>query len=473
MRDPVKKLTALEWEPRAREIPDEFRSSCRSLRSMVPGGVEYLFTPWEYSCRGDLLLRRLRFDSSPEALRLWAFLFSEKDRLFLAKNAGAKIIALMKDLGQTAILSYAFPGQLSFYADELWWAPCFAESTHLLDHASDLGATDELCFVRAVLGAMKTLDYFPRPDLCVAGVGACCDDFSAVMQLVEGIGIPVHWWEMTTPIKGGSGCVTPFGGVPYSARDLAFLRGQLGGVVRALGETLGMRCTGEMLRGSVNRLNRLRALVRNLREMVYGADYPPLPGLEMYLAEFIAIHTCSEPDECFPVLAGLHRVAEERLSAGLSPLAGEKEPPLRVYWVYPPTDASLITLLEDLGGCVAGTDYFINHAFLPLRTATDPLTAVAENCFDDRLLCSPSRRADEIIRDVRHFRAEGVLVSGIFGASHCPWDDRVIQEKVQKELGLPVMVFDVPYSPGRVSEQVRSRMEAFMEIVRHHREKKR
>jgi len=471
MHDPVRKLTALEWESRKLEIPDEFAAQCRSLRGFIPGGVEYLFTPWEYSCRGDLLLRRLRFDSSPEALRLWAFLFSEKDRLFLAKNSGARIIALMKDLGQTAVLAYAFPGQLSFYADELWWAPCFAESTHLLDAASNLGATEELCYVRAVLGAMKTLDYFPRPDLCVAGVGACCDDFSAVMQLVEGLGMPVHWWEMTAPIPGGSGATTPFGGVPFAEKDLAFVRGQLAGVVSALETTTGVRCSEEMLRGSVALFNRLRTIVRDLRELVYGADYPPLPGLEMYLAEFIAIHTCSEPDQCFPVLEGLARVAKERLAQGLSPFKGE-EPPLRIYWVYPPTDASLIPLLEDMGGCVAGTDYFINHAFLPLREDTDPLTAVAENCFDDRLLCSPAMRADAIVRDIRYYRAEGVLMSGIFGASHCPWDDRIISERVRDELGLPVLSFDVPYSPGRVSEQVRSRIEAFMDIVRQRRERR-
>ncbi len=471
MLDPVRKLTALEWEERRFRITDEFASGCRSLRSLIPGGVEYLFTPWEYSCRGDLLLRRLRFDSSLEALRLWAFLFSEKDRLFLARNSGSKVMALMKDLGQTAVLAYAFPGQLSFYADELWWAPCFAESTHLLDEASELGATEELCYVRAVLGAMKTLDYFPRPDLCVAGVGACCDDFSAVMQLVEGLGIPVHWWEMVAPVPGGTGPVTPYGGVPFAEKDLSFLRGQLQGVVTAMEETTGTRCTTGMLSGSVALFNRLRAIVSDLRELVYSAERPPLPGLEMYLAEFIAIHTCSEPDECFPVLAGLAGVAKERLSRGLSPFNGP-EPPLRIYWVYPPTDASLITVLEDMGGCVAGTDYFINHAFLPLRQDTDPLTAVAENCFDDRLVRSPSARADAIVKDARHFRAEGVLLSGIFGASHCPWDDRIIRDRVMEELGLPVLTFDVPYSPGRVSEQVRSRIEAFLAIVRQRRERR-
>lgn len=473
MKDAAEKLTVQQWETRAREIPDEFRENCRHLRNVVPGGVPYLFTPYEYSCRGDLLLRRLKFDSSPAALRLWAFLFSEKDRLFLARENGLKIVSLMKDLGQTAVLTYAFPNQLSFYADELWWAPCFAEETYLLDEAGRLGATAELCYVRAALGAMVTGDYFPDPDLCIAGVGGCCDDFSAVMQLIEGLGKDVHWWEMVSRMEppgfqsAEEFSVTPFGGAAYQKSAIPFLVEQFRGIVKRMEELTGMECTREMLEQSVSRFNRLRSLVSRLRELVYTADRPPLPGLEMYLAEFIAIHTCSEPEECIPVLEGLIEVAEKRLERNESPLGSEN--PCRVYWMYPSTDASLVTLLEELGGCIAGTDYFINHAFIPLREDTDPLTAIAENCMDDRLSGSPTQRVRKVIEDVRRYRAEGIIMSGIFGASHCSWDVTALVNEVKKELDIPVLAFDVPYSPGRYSEQVVSRMQGFMEVLRSRR----
>ena len=473
MNDPVKQLTVAQWEDRIKTVPDQFRDQCRSLRNLVPGGVPYLFSPYEYSCKGDLLLRRLKFDSSFASLRLWAFLFSEKDRLFLAKEKGDKIVSLMKDLGQTAIISYAFPGQLSFYADELWWAPCFAEETYLLEEAAKLGATEELCYVRAALGAMVTQDYFPPPDLCIAGVGGCCDDFSAVMQLIEGLGMDVHWWEMvsrrTKPLFSTTESYgrTPFGNVEYQTIAVDFLREQFQGIVERMEKLTGIKCTEDMLQGSVSMFNRLRGMVARLRELVYTADRPPLPGLEMYLAEFITIHTCSEPVECFEVIQGLLDTVEERLETGESPLEGEK--PYRVYWMYPSTDASLITLLEDMGGCIAGTDYFINHSFLPLREDTDPLTAIAENCMDDRLVCSPSERVRRIAEDVKKYRAEGVLMSGIFGASHCAWDVSALHDLVQEELGIPVLAFDVPYSPGRPNEQVVSRMQSFIELIKSRR----
>lgn len=465
------RISATDWHSRMSGIPDRFREECRSLRNLIPGGVEYLFSQYEYSCRGDLLLRRLKFDSSLEALRLWAFLFSEKDRLFLAKEKGWKIVAAMKDLGQVPVLTYGFPETLTFYADELWWAPCFSEETHLLDEAAKLGAGEELCFVRAALGAMVTLDYFPPPDLCIAGVGACCDDFSAIMQLIEGLGYPVHWWEMAAHEDCGE-AVSSDGWNPWNTperkeRAIRFVGNQLAGVVEAMEELTGSSRDEELLKDSLRNFNMIRGQVRELRELVYGAKRPPLPGLEMFLAEFIAIHACSEPQESVNVLEGLLHLVRDRLDRNESPLGTEE--PLRVFWVTPPTDASLITLLEDLGGCIAGTEYLISHAFMPLSESKHPVNAVAENCLDDCMTGSQRFRAERIVREAAETGAEGIIISGISGASHCPWEERAVKRAVEAKMKIPVLSFDVPFSPGRHSEQVVSRMEGFMELLRSRR----
>lgn len=470
---PPARITAGEWDSLMPEVPAGFEEQCRFLRQVVPGGIGYLYSPHEYSCRGDRLLGRLKFDSSLEALRLWAFLFSEKDRLFAAKKKGWKIIAAMKDLGQVPVLTYAFPETLTFYADELWWAPCFAEETRLLDEAARLGAGEELCFVRAALGAMVTLDYFPAPDLCIAGVGACCDDFSAIMQLIEGLGYPVHWWEMPArpdPPAGGDGGFdrTPYGGSPYPVEALPFLEEQLNSVVVRMEELTGVAATSAMLEGSLALFNGIRKRISDLRDLVYSGRPTPLPGLEMFLAEFIAIHTCSEAEESVYVLDGLLELVRGRLEEGVSPL--ENPDPVRVFWVTPPTDASLITVLEDLGGCIAGTEYLISHAFLPLSAGGDPVRAVAENCLDDCMIGTPSFRARRIVEGARRYGSEGVLISGISGASHCPWDERAITRIVREELGIPVISFDVPYSPGRPNEQVVNRIEGFVELLRARRQ---
>lgn len=470
----------MEWEERMPLVPEAYRAECTVLRSLVPGGVRYLFSPYEYSCRGDALLRRLKFDGSLAALRLWAFIFSEKDRLFLAKEKGWKIIAAMKDLGPVPVLAYALPEALTFYADELWWAPCFAEEPHLLDEAAKLGAGEELCFVRAALGAMITLDYFPAPDLCIAGVGACCDDFSAVMQLIESIGYPVHWWEMAARFDLLSPTTemflrTPGGGSMYQESAREFVAGQLRGVVKRLEELSGVTITEEMLEKSRTVFNEIRGKISTLRDLVYGAKNPPLPGLEMMLAEFIAIHACSEPEEAVRVLDDLLQTVCERLANNTSPLSPEVAhsanlaEPVRIFWATPPTDASLITLLEDLGGCIAGTEYMISHAFYRMATDRPVVEAVAENCMDDPMTGSAAFRARRIVDGARKYGAEGVIISGISGASHCPFDEGAITEAVMKELDIPVLSFDVPYSPGRLSEQIANRMQGFIDMIRQRR----
>jgi benzoyl-CoA reductase/2-hydroxyglutaryl-CoA dehydratase subunit BcrC/BadD/HgdB len=290
------------------------------------------------------------------------------------------------------------------------------------------------------------------------------------MQLIEGLGYPVHWWEMPArydlPADAPAGSLrkTPFGQSCYRPMALDFLEGQLQDVIGAVEGITGTELTEGMLRGSVDLFNGIRGRIRQLRDLVYGSRPPPLPGLEMYLAEFIAIHTCSEPEESIRVLDGLLELVHERVSRGTSPF--DETDPVRVFWVTPPTDASLISILEDSGGCVAGTEYLISHAFLPLSTGIGTVRAVAENCMDDCMTGSPSFRARRIVAGARRYGAEGVLISGIFGASHCPWDEGAIARTVREELGIPVLSFDVPYSPGRPSEQVVNRIESFTEILR-------
>lgn len=472
MIDKPQRISSTDWEALMPKVPQEYKDKCTFLRGLIPGGVPYLFSPHEYSCRGDTLLSRLKFDSGLASLRLWAFLFSEKDRLFLAKEKGWKIFATMKDLGQVPIISYAVPESLTFYADELWWAPCFAEETHLLDKAAELGATDELCYVRAALGAYKTLDYFPKPDLSFAGVGSCCDDFSAVMQLIEWQGNPIHWWEIPTRfeesdlLKCSKFKKTPSGNSPYQESAVTFLAEQYRGIVKKLQDVTNRDITEDDLRMSVKGFNAIRKQVSDLRELVYKQKVPPLPGLEMLLAEFIAIHYCSEPDESSFVLDDLLQMVRGRIERKETPFEGD---PVRVFWVTPPTDAALVTLLEEYGGCVCGSEYLISHAFYQLDESKPPLEAIAENYMDDPLIGASEFRARRIVNEAKRFGAEGVMITGIFGASHCPYEDRVIAQMVQKELDIPVVSFDVPYSPGKVSEQVVSRIQGFTEILRSRR----
>ena len=464
----LKRISISGWDDTYPSVPANFRNECRHMRDLKDKERFYLAAPSHYASKGDILLNRLKFDPSFAALRLWSFLFSEKDRLFEAKKQGWKIFAAMKDLGIVPVITYSLPKTLTFYADELWWAPCFAEDSRLLDIAAKLGATEELCFVRAALGAMKTFDYFPEPDLCIAAVGSCCDDFSAVMQLIEWQGLKVHWWEMPSrdlPKTGSDHNITPYGKTRYKKEILSFIAEELKGVANAASDVAGEKISSAMLLENMRRFNRIRRLLSSLREKVYSAERAPLPGLEMFLAEFLPMHGCSDPEEAENVLVCLHSEVDMRLAKGLSTFSGK---PVRIFWATPPTDASLITILEDCGGTVCGTEYLISHSFFNIRTTGDPFLALAENHLDDPMAGACGVRVRRILKEAKKFRAEGVIISGIFGASHCPFEDRRITDELRKA-DLPVLSFDVPFSPGRPSEQVKNRIESFVEIIKKRR----
>lgn len=468
MKSNLKRISISEWDDKYSSVPENFRNECRHLRELEDRGRLYLAAPSHYASKGDRLLNRLKFDPSLAALRLWSFLFSEKDRLFEAKKHGWKIFAAMKDLGIVPVITYSLPKTLTFYADEMWWAPCFAEDPRLLDVAAKLGATEELCFVRAALGAMKTLDYFPEPDLCIAGVGSCCDDFSAVMQLIEWQGLKVHWWEMPSrniPNTGNRTGRTPYGKTRYKKEILSFIVKELKGVAEAASDVAGEKISRTKLLWNIRRFNRIRGLLSSLREKVYSAEHTPLPGLEMFLAEFLPMHGCSDPEEAENVLECLHREVDRRLAKRLSPFSGK---PARIFWATPPTDASLITILEDCGGTVCGTEYLISHSFFNIRTTGEPFKALAENHLDDPMAGACGVRVERILKEAKKFRAEGVIISGIFGASHCPFEEKRISEELRKA-DIPVLSFDVPFSPGRSSEQVKNRIESFVEIIKKRR----
>jgi len=59
-----------------------------------------------------------------------------------------------------------------------------------------------------------------------------------------------------------------------------------------------------------------------------------------------------------------------------------------------------------------------------------------------------------------------VIISGVFGSSHCPYETSKIIDEVRQQ-NIPVLSFDVA-APGkiRLQSQIFNRMEAFMESLR-------
>ena len=316
--------------------------------------------------RGDRRLPRLAYDDSGAALALWNLVLSEEERLHAARAAGWRIVGTMKDLGTVPVLAFALPRTLAFYPDGAWWIPCIQEhGGGDLEAAAALGVGESFCPVRAMLGAFANPVHFPIPDLLVCSVGATCDDFSAIVQRLSGMGHEVLWWEIPPRREpsDGEAAVTLSSGERAPTAALALVRAELGRVARALGQLAGCAPDDARLSAGIAAANRVRAKLRRLRDICARADPPPLPALELMLAEVLAIHFCSDLAATEAVVAGLLSEAEARVAAGRGPLPRGL---VRTYWVNPVADLKALNLLEDCGGRLCGADFMIGHALLEI-----------------------------------------------------------------------------------------------------------
>ncbi len=414
---------------------------------------------------GDLRLTRLTFDDSAAALRLWNFLLTEEDRLRAARAAGETLVGAMKDLGTVPVLAYSLPGVRAFYPDGAWWIPCVMQlSDGLLGQADRLGIDESFCPVRAMLGAFLNEAHFPLPDLLTCSVGATCDDFSAIAQRLNGLGWPILWWEIPPrrrPDADEQAVELP-GGLVAPRAQVDLVRAELARVGRALEDLTGERLTDARLADGIAQANAVRSVLRQLRELCFTAPAAPLGGLELLIAEMLAIHFCSDRPESRAVLEELLAEARRRVAAGVGVLAASA---VRVFWVNPVADLVAMNLLERSGGRVCGSEYLFSHALDPIDETLEPLEALARTALADPMVGPAADRAARIVRDAQRYGAQAVLISRIPGASHCATEGRAIERAVREATNLPVLEIEVPPVTDAVAAALSTRIEALVESV--------
>jgi hypothetical protein len=513
---PAGRITFDEWDEQFRRIPDELIDRYRyfSADGRRYPWATYLFPPTSFAIYGSRHLRRLRFDNSLAALRMWGFVMNETERLFRARQIGKPVVALMGDLGGTPPLVLACLG-LPFYPDCIWWLPFMNESNVLFDAAAKMGLGESACYSRAALGAFMKRAYFPDPVLCVAATGASCDDFSAVEQLVESLGFPVFWFELplrkehrrltvdsrqhtayraVLPLSAAY-CMLPTSqrfattsaGVTYQESAQESLVEQFQILQQRLADVLGAELNTKTQRhkeislapsclsvysggvlvfdlaGAIRKVNRVRALVQNIKRLAYSAPAPIFPALEMMVIEFGSLHFYSDIDEWTKILEHIEQTLQRRWSG--QEFMGSPDS-LRVIWVTPPADPLLLSYAEDQGLRVVGTEYVIAQALNLIPETDDPISGLAENLLNASLIGSSRARAENVIQQARAYRAEGIIISGILGGSHCASETGLIREYVSEALGIPVLAFDVPAPGASVQTQIQTRIEAFIEVLR-------
>jgi len=456
-----RKLSLSEWDNRYAELHRA------GLREPAYGGPLRRHVEREQ----DFRLEQLQFDNSPAALRLWNFLLTENERLHQARARGEKIVGAMKDLGTIPVMAYALPGLRAFYPDGAWWTPCLMEgSDKLLQQAEALGIDASFCPVRAMLPAFQNGEHFPLPDLLLCSTGAVCDDFSAIAQRLEHLGHAIFWWEMPRrrqPAAGETACALA-GNLTAPKSQVDCVRAELQRASGALGQLAGRELDAALLADGIRAANHVRRLLAELRQTVYAAPAAPLPALELLVAEMLALHFCSDREECIAVLEDL--LAEARARRSRNQFVSGPEA-VRIFWVNPVADLRAMNLLEDLGGRICGSDFMFTHALDLIPEDLPPLEALARTALADPMVGPASDRAARIVRECHANGAEAVVVSRIPGASHCAREGEIIRGSVRQTLNLPTIELEIPSVCDALQPALGSRLQALMETARARRTK--
>jgi benzoyl-CoA reductase/2-hydroxyglutaryl-CoA dehydratase subunit BcrC/BadD/HgdB len=471
---PPAKISLAEWDKLYTKIPRPLLDQYKYIKELPKFSKRYVIKLSEHVRTGDKRLLSLKYDNSLAALRLWDFLMSEEERLSDWRKAGKKIFGVMKDLGTIPVMVYSSKQGIAFYPDGAWWIPCVMElSDELFKIADEEGIGDDACPVRATLGAFINQKHFPIPDLCIAGVGSCCNDFSAIMQRIAGLGHKFLWWELpyrkdlkswyhsTDFIKLPNGESCP-------ANLLSFTIQQLSRIKKGIEEETGETITDAMLRQGIKQANRLRKIIAKLRALAYGTVPVPAAALELLICEMIVIHFCSDSEEAIRVLEHFLETVGTRVKNKQGILPGR---PFRVTWINPVADLRMMNLFEELGGCVAGTEYMFSHALDLIPEDKPPLEALAYMILSDPMIGSTEYRTRRIIAEARKYRAEGVIISNIPGASHCASEGKIMTGLLKEQLDIPVLEITVPHLIDAGITSLKTRIQAFFEILDSRRKK--
>jgi hypothetical protein len=453
------KITLKEWSRQFREIDDNTIHKYRYYGN--PEWGVYLSPPATFMVYGARELRRLKFDNSLAALRLWGFTFNESERLFRARQSGKKVIATMGDLGTVPVIVTSFPDCVPFYPECTWWTPFFNESTVLLDKASELGIPEASCFVRATLAAFSKKSYFPEPDLFLASTGASCDDYSSIMQQVENLGYEFTWLEIPYRRDYKDHTNHPSNKTDsdkeYAERLEKYLAKEY---QKAWDRMVGLTGINDLslLHENIKKTNVLRRLVNRIRELCYDADVAPFPALEMMVIEFGNLYAYADFDEWLSILEMVHETIKERVRRGVGIL---KKDALPIAWVTPTADPILLNIMEDAGCRVVASEYVINQAMVEIDQDIDPFHALARSFANASLIGSTRERTKRIKAKIVAGRIDGVIITNMLGASHCAMETRLIEKMLGK---VPVLALDVP-APAGITEQLKTRIAAFVETL--------
>lgn len=255
-------------------------------------------------------------------------------------------------------------------------------------------------------------------------------------------------------------------------RDLPFWRGQFDALEKRLEQDLGGTLTRDNLEKAIDLCNRER---KSMKRVMDAARHRPSPITGMQLLE-LAFKTSFFPDKEVGI-AMLNDVAEEledMNAKGLSPFTPETPRILLTGVPVGMGSHKVVKLLDECGASIVLMDNCTGYKKVystidlkPGASKDEMLTALARRYLNIHCsVMSPNPARYTALEELaREFDVDAVIDLSWQGCHTYNVEAYSVKKFVTEKLGLPALILETDYSESD-TEQLRVRIEAFLEIVR-------
>ncbi|HQI01517.1 MAG TPA: 2-hydroxyacyl-CoA dehydratase family protein [Deltaproteobacteria bacterium] len=314
----------------------------------------------------------------------------------------------------------------------------------LMERAEGLGYSGDICsFHRASIGGYLQ-SYFPEPDLLIS-TSFYCDGKGKTNDILSHL----------------SGRDSFFLSVPHeiSRESVSYVEKQLRDAAGKIGEKAGQKLDEDRLREAVRSSNRARRLQLELHEALRARPAALNPQ------DFIGYSINGQLFNGRETREILEARLIEELAARRSSDKARVEKH-RIYWLawLPVYRSNLFEILKSHGVNVAMCE--TSSVYWDEMDEDNPFEGLALKCLKNPFIGRTSRRLEGMEEIVRGYEIDGALLFATPACRHSKSAASLIRDEFS-HLGIPLLVLDMDISDprGYLPEQVRTRVEGFIEVM--------
>jgi benzoyl-CoA reductase/2-hydroxyglutaryl-CoA dehydratase subunit BcrC/BadD/HgdB len=315
---------------------------------------------------------------------------------------------------------------------------------YFVDRAESAGIASTLCtYHKNFIGAADA-GILPKPVLGVTTSMVCDGNINTFRYLEDRHGVPSYVIDIPHE---------------YSPEAESYVVGQLKELIAMLEEKTGRKLDMEELKERIRRENRSKEHYLSFLKKRMTHSYPNT--LTLILFQLFATHL----DIGMEWVEDFFRMMDEEIDS--YPLSDE----LRLFWIHvEPYPEPTLRAYLNYGDKVAISSGDFDLDYTETMDADHPLEALARKMICNIYNGDFTRKADAIEKMVQEYRPDGVVEFCHWGCKQSSGGVMLIRERMRK-LGVPMLALDGDAIDRRNCHdgQIRTRFEAFLELLEQER----